>query len=152
MCILLDLCTCLAYGDAGLLQFDMYDWHAVDEEHKIAPTVACQRMWSVELRLFSYLIATAATGDLFAVVELEGHFLAEMSLVIGIVAFDGNGFTVDECIQLYRSTAGINLFDYLVHLSSGERVVAKTVDSTIVVKEDVGPVCNQVGLSLVLRM
>ena len=67
-----------------------------------------------------------------------------MSLVIGIVALDGNGFAVDEGVHLYRSTAGIDLFDYLVHLTVGERIVAKTVHPTVVVVEYVGPVFYQV--------
>ena len=127
----------------------MYDRHSVDKEHDVTPFVAGKRVGCLEHGLFGNLIAAAATCDLLAVIELQRHFLAKMSLVIGIVAFDGNGFAVDESVHLYRSTAGIYLFDYLVHLSSGERVVTKTVDSTIIVVEDVGPVFYQVGFRLV---
>ena len=94
----------------------MYDRHSVDEEHDVTPSVAGKRVGCVEHGLFGNLIAAAATCDLLAIIKLQRHFLAKMSLVIGIVALDGDGFAVDEGVQLYRSTAGIDLFDYLVGL------------------------------------
>ena len=127
----------------------MYDRHSVDEKHDVTPSVAGKRVGRVKHGLFGNLIAAAATCDLLSVIELQRHFLAEMSLVIGIITFDRDGFAVDEGVQLYRSTAGIDLFDYLVHLSSGERVVAKTIDSTVVVIKYVGPVFYQIGFRLV---
>ena len=136
----------LADGDAAALELDVDDGHAVDEQTQVAATVVqdlalCRVDW-----LLSYLVAALAGCDLLAIVDLQAHLLAQVERIVGVVARDGDGLSVDEPVERERGLERFYLFDDLCHLALGERTAIQAVDIRVVLEQNLRPVLNEVLL------
>ena len=74
-----------------------------------------------------------------------------MSHIIRIVADNGRVLTVDEGIELYRSTQRVHLLYELAFLALSKRIVTQSVNITVILKKNGRPVVNQLGFCLVLQ-
>ena len=117
--------------------------HTVNQQHKVASTVARQRVWRFEQRLLCYLVAALSLGNLHSVVYFQVYFPAKVLFVLLVVAPYADGFAVDEFIQPQGRAQVINLVDNLCHFALGEWVVAQSVNRAVVGIEDICPVLNQ---------
>lgn len=69
-----------------------------------------------------------------------------MKGIIGVVTRNGNGFTVDEPIKRQRGFERFNLLDYLLHLTLRERASVQAVYASVIVKQDLRPVIDEIPL------
>ena len=97
------------------------------------------------------LVAALPCGDLVAVVDLQAYFLAEVQPVRWIVAGDGDGFAIDETVELERGAQRGDLLHDLLHLAVRERHFIEPILAAIVLKEDLLPVRQQVPLARLLN-
>ena len=96
------------------------------------------------MRLPGDLVAAHAGGDLAAVVDLQADFLAQVQLIVRVVALDGHRLAIDEAVELHGRSQLDDLLEDLLHLPMGERATVQAVDLTVVLEEDVRPVVQQV--------
>ena len=134
----------LAHSNAALLELNMDDGHAVDEENEVAPSVAQDFGGALELRLPDDLVAALPRGYLPPIVDLEAHLLAEVEAVLRVVPGDGDGLAVDEAVQLEGRAERGDLLHDLLHLAICEGVVAQPVYAAVVVEEYGRPVLQKV--------
>ena len=134
MGIFLNLVACLAHRDAAFLELHMDDRHAVDQQHEISPAVAHKGRLSPEDGLLRDLIPALPGGDLLPVVDLQADLPAKVKGICRIVPLDGNGFAVDEAVELEGGAQGFDLFQDLHHLAVGEGRVVQPVDATVVLE------------------
>ena len=103
MRVFLYLIACLRDRDAARLQLDVYEGHPIDEQHDVAPPVVEARYLCFETRLLCYLVYAPSACNVASVVDIEAHFLPEMSFVCRVVAFNGDGTAVDEPVYFHWS-------------------------------------------------
>ena len=144
--VFLDLEGGLAHGHATALELDVDDGHAVDEQTQIAATVVQDLALRRVDWLLSYLVAALAGCDLLAIVDLQAHLFAQVKRVIGVVARDGDGLSVDEPVERERGLERFDLFVYLCHLALGERAAVQAVYVGIVLEQNLRPVVDEVLL------
>ena len=120
--------------------------HTVDQQHQIAAAVVQHFRFTGKNRLLHDLVAALPGGNLHAVVDFQADFLAEMCLVIGVIALDRNRFAVDKAVQLQRRAQFPNLLHNLLHFAIGQGIIAKAVYAAVIVKENVCPVADQILL------
>ena len=144
--VLFDLSGCLAYGHATAFEFDMDDRHAVDEQAQVSATVVQDLALRRIDRLLSYLVAALAGCDLLTIIDLQAHLLAQVKRIVGVVARDGDGLSVDEPVERERGLERFDLFDDLCHLALGERAAVQAVYVGVVLKQNLRPVVDEVLL------
>ena len=144
--VLLDLAGGLADGDAAALELDVDDGHAVDEQTQVAAAVVQDLALCRVDRLLGYLVAALAGCDLLAIVDLQAHLLAQVKRIVGVVARDGDGLSVDEPVERERGLERFYLFDDLCHLTLGERAAVQAVDVRVVLEQNLSPVVDEVLL------
>ena len=144
--VLLYLAGGLADGDAAALKLDVDDGHAVDEQTQVAATVVQDLALRRVDWLLSYLVAALAGCDLLAIVDFQAHLLAQVERIVGVVARDGDGLSVDEPVERERGLERFYLFDDLCHLALGERAAIQAVDIRVVLKQNLRPVLKEVLL------
>ena len=144
--VLLDLAGGLAHRHAAALELDVDDGHAVDEQTQVAAAVVQDLALRRVDRLLSYLVAALAGRDLLAIVDLQAHLLAQVKRIVGVVARDGDGLSVDEPVERERGLERFYLFDDLCHLALGERAAIQAVDIRVVLEQNLRPVLDEVLL------
>ena len=144
--VFFDLSGCLAYGHATALELDMDDRHAVDEQAQVSATVVQDLALRRIDRLLSYLVAALAGCDLLTIIDLQAHLLAQVKRIVGVVARDGDGLSVDEPVERERGLERFDLFDDLCHLALGERAAVQAVYVGVVLKQNLRPVVDEVLL------
>ena len=144
--IFLNLTSGLADGDAAALELDMDDRHAVDEQAQVSTAVVQDLVLRRIDRLLSYLVVTLAGCDLLTIVDLQAHLLAQVKRVVGVVARDGDGLSVDEPVECEWGLERFDLFDDLRHLALGERAAVQTVYVGVVLEQNLRPVVDEVLL------
>ena len=97
-------------------QFDMEQWHTIDQQHQIATTIACQWVCCPEMGLAHDLIAALPCTDFLWVEQLQIYFLAKVMNVLLIVAFDNDFLAINALIDLVGCMPLIHLIDDLLHL------------------------------------
>ena len=112
----------------------MDDRHAVDQQHEISPAVAHKGRLGSEDRLLRDLIPALPGGDLLPVVDLQADLPTKVEGVRRIVPLDGDGFAVDEAIELEGRAQGFDLLQNLLHLAGGEGRVIQSVDAPVVLE------------------
>ena len=87
----------------------------------------------------------ALSGTDFACIEdLQIDFLAVIVCIGRVVAFDAYLSAINKHIHSVWAVAQIHLIDDLAHLACGKRIIAQFIDVPVVVKENLGPVLNQI--------
>ena len=127
----------------------MDDGHAIDQEHQVATAVIQHRRTTSEDWLLDNLVTALTSCDFMTVIYFEADFFVKMEVVIGIITFDGYSLTIYEAVQTYRSAEFTNLVQNLVHLCPGEGRVIQSIDASVVFKQDICPVLNQILLGRV---
>ena len=74
-----------------------------------------------------------------------------MQFICGIVAFDSNGFTIDKTVEFQRRAQTGNLVKNLLHFAIGQRNIIQPVHITVVFKEDLFPVLDQLFFRFVTQ-
>ena len=69
-----------------------------------------------------------------------------MERIVGVVARDGDGLSIDEPVERERGLERFYLFDDLCHLALGERAAIQAVDIRVVLKQNLRPVLKEVLL------
>ena len=144
--IFLNLTSGLADGDAAALELDMDDRHAVDEQAQVSTAVVQDLVLRRIDRLLSYLVATLAGCDLLTIIDLQAHLLTQVKRVVGVVARDGDGLSVDEPVECEWGLERFDLFDDLRHLALGERAAVQAVYVGVVLEQNLRPVVDEVLL------
>ena len=129
-----DLIGGLAYGDAAFLQFDMDDRHAVDKQANVSPAIVQHLIFSWINRLSCDLVPALPGGDFLTIIDFQADLLAVMSLILGIITFNGYGFTVNEGIQRQWRAQCFDLFEDLRHLAFGKALPIQSIDAFVVVE------------------
>ncbi|MNH40139.1 hypothetical protein D3C79_1014130 [compost metagenome] len=78
------------------------------------------------------------------VVDLQAHLFAEVQRVGRVVPCDGHSLAVDETVEPQRRAQGDDLLHHLLHLAVGQRHFVQPIFATVVLEEDLLPVCEQV--------
>ena len=149
--VLANLTDGLRYRHTALLQLDMEQGHAVDEQHEIAPPVVAQLRLRGEHRLLRDLVPALPASDLVAMEYLKGHFLADMQVVVGVVPLDDNLFTVDQLVNGHRRALLPDLFDDLLHLGRRQGRAVQAIAMLVVLEEDGRPVVQQLLLGRIFQ-
>ena len=118
--------------------------HTIDEQHHIASSVTAQRVRSLETRLAGNLVAALPSTDFSCIKNLQINFLAVIVGIGRVVAFDAYLSAIDKHIHGVWTVAQIHLIEDLAHLTCGKRIITQFIDVSVVVKENLGPVLNQV--------
>ena len=139
-----DLIGGLAYGDAAFLQFDVDDRHAVDKQANISPAIVQHLVFRRIHRLSCDLVPALPRCYFLTIVDFQADFLTVMSLILGIITFNGYGFTVNEGIQRQWCAQCFDLFEDLRHLAFGKALPIQSIDAFVVVEQDVGPIADKV--------
>ena len=143
-CVFLNLEACLAYRNIRVLQLNMNNRHAVDQEKQIPSSLTLDIRVNRELRLVYDLIAAFAGSDFLSVVNLERNLFPEMRLIVFVIAFDNDAAAIDEAIQLHRGPERFDLLQDLSHFAFSQRVVVKPVNLPVVLEKNVRPVFDQI--------
>ena len=69
-----------------------------------------------------------------------------MKHIVGVVARDGDGLSVDEPVERERGLERFDLFDDLCHLALGERAAVQAVYVGVVLEQNLRPVIDEVLL------
>ena len=146
-----DLIGGLAYGNATFLQFYMNDRHAVDKKANISPAIVQHLVFSWINRLSCDLVAALPRCDFLPIVDLQADFLTVMSLILGIITFDGYSFTVNEGIQRQWCAQCFDLFEDLRHLTFGKALPIQSIDAFVIVEQDTGPIVDKVLFSWIFQ-
>ena len=149
--ILFNLIAGLTDGNAALFQLDVNYRHPVNQKHQVAPAVAQQFRFAGEPGLPDNLIAALAGGDLPAVIDFQGNFLAEVLGILRVVPDDRNAFPVDKAVKLQRCPQGSDLFKNLLHLAFGQRIVVQPVNAPVVLEKDVRPILDKLLLCIMMQ-
>ena len=129
-----DLIGGLAYGDAAFLQFDMDDRHAVDKQANISSTIVQHLAFRRINRLSCDLVPALPRCYFLPIVDLQADFLTVMSLVLGIITFNGHGLAVNEGVQRQWRAQCFDLFEDLRHLTLGKALPVQAIDAFVVVE------------------
>ena len=149
--IFANLADGLRYWHTALLQLDVEQGHAIDEQHKVAAAVVAQLRLRRKHRLLGYLVAALSPGDLVAVENLEGHLLTDVQPIVDIIPRDDDLFAVDQLVNGHRRALRPDLLDDLLHLSGRQRRAVQTVAVLVVLEENGRPVPHQLLLGRVLQ-
>ena len=141
--VFFDLSGCLAYGHATAFEFDMDDRHAVNEQAQVSATVVQNLVLRRIDRLLSYLVAALAGCNLLTIIDLQAYLLAQVKRIVGVVARDGDGLSVDESVERERGLECFDLFDDLCHLALGERAAVQAVYVGVVLEQNLRPVVDE---------
>ena len=146
-----DLIGGLAYGDAAFLQFDMDDRHAVDKQANVSPAIVQHLVFRRVHRLSCDLVPALPRCYFLPIVDFQADFLAEMCRICWIITFDGHGLAVDEGVQRQWCAQCFDLFEDLRHLTFGKALPIQSIDTFVVVEQDVGPVIDEILFSRVFQ-
>ena len=146
MRILFNLIDRLLHRYARALQLNVKDRHAVDQKHQIPAAVLQHLLMPWEQRLLHNLIAALPGSNFHAVINFQADLLAVVKFISRIFTDQRYCLAIDKTIQGERCAQCPDLLQELVHLLRNKRAVIQTVDITIVLKENVGPVLDQILL------
>ena len=149
--VFFNLVASLFDGNTALFQFHVNDRHTIDEQHQIAAAVIQNFGLGGELWLLCNLVAAESGCNFQTVIDFQGHFFAEIQLIVRIVTLDKHTFAVDKFIQLHRRFRVHDLFHDLLHLAIRQRIIVQSVNATVVFKKDVRPVLDQLLFGVVLQ-
>ena len=138
-------------GNTALFQFHVNDRHTIDEQHQIAAAVIQNLGLGGELWLLCDLVAAESGCNFQSVIDFQGHFFAEIQLIVRIVTLDKHTFAVDKFIQLHRRFRIHDLFHDLLHLAIRQRIIVQSVNAAVVLKKDVRPVLDQLLFGVVFQ-
>ena len=124
----------------------MDDRHTVDEQAQVSTAVVQDLVLRRIDRLLSYLVATLAGCDLLTIIDLQAHLLTQVKRVVGVVARDGDGLSVDEPVECKWGLERFDLFDDLRHLALGDRAAVQAVYVGVVLEQNLRPVVDEVLL------
>ena len=108
--VFFNLVASLFDGNTALFQFHVNDRHTIDEQHQIAAAVIQNFGLGGELWLLCNLVAAESGCNFQTVIDFQGHFFAEIQLIVRIVTLDEHTFAVDKFIQLHRRFRVHDLF------------------------------------------
>lgn len=91
------------------------------------------------------------SGDLQAVINLQGNLPAKMLRIPRIVPKDRNGLSVDKAVKLQRHAQTGDLPQSLLHLALSQRIVVQPVNAAVVLEKDVRPVPDELLLRRVAQ-
>jgi len=138
-------------GNTALFQFHVNDRHTIDEQHQIAAAVIQNFGLGGKLWLLCDLVAAKSGCNFQTIIDFQGHFFAEIQLIVRIVTLDKHTFAVDKFIQLHRRFRVHDLFHDLLHLAIRQRIIVQSVNATVVFKKDVRPVLDQLLFGVVFQ-
>ena len=72
-----------------------------------------------------------------------------MQRVGRVIPLNGHSFTIDKAIQLQRCAKPGYLVENLLHFSISQRDIIQTVNITVIFKEDLFPVPDQIFLGFI---
>ncbi len=141
----------LAHRHTAALELDVDHGHAVDEQAHIAAAAVEQLALGAIPRLLGNLITALTCSDLVSVIYLQAHLFAQVCLVIGVVALDGDRLPVDEGVERKRGLEHFDLLDDLRHLARSKRATVEAILADIVLVQDVRPILDEVVLGGILQ-
>ena len=94
--IFLDLGRGLIYGGSAFFEFDMDDWHSIDQKKKISPPIRQNFILFVKFWLFDDLINTGSSSDFLSIIDVKSDFLPTIERVVRIVPSNRNRYCIDK--------------------------------------------------------
>ena len=74
-----------------------------------------------------------------------------MRYIIRVVPLDRDAAAVDKAIEAQRCAQSRDLFDDLLHLSVRQWEIVQTVNAAIILKQNIGPVADQLRFAVVFQ-
>jgi hypothetical protein len=94
--IFLDLGRGLIYGDSALFEFDMNDWHSIDQKKNVSPPIRQNFIFLFKFWLFDDLINTRSSGDFLSIIDVKSDFLATVERVVRVVPSNRDRHRIDK--------------------------------------------------------
>ena len=94
--IFLDLGRGLIDGDSAFFEFDMNDWHSIDQKKNVSPPIRQNFILFVKFWLFDDLINTWSSGDFFSIIDVKSDFLPTIERVVRVVSSNRDRHRIDK--------------------------------------------------------
>ena len=120
--------------------------HAINQQHDVTTTVACQRISGPKAWLTHNLVAALAGTDFPGIKDFQVYLLATVAGVKRIITLDAHILSVYQLVDHIGAATQVHLINDLLHLGRGQRIIAQQSTITVVVKDDAGPIADQVFL------
>ena len=94
--IFLDLGRGLIDGDSAFFEFDMNDWHSIDQKKNVSPSIRQDFILFVKFWLFDDLINAGSSGDFLSIIDVKSDFLPTIERVVRVVPSNRNRHRIDK--------------------------------------------------------
>jgi hypothetical protein len=94
--IFLDLGRGLIDGDSAFFEFDMNDWHSIDQKKNVSPPIRQNFILFVKFWLFDDLINAGSSGDFFSIIDMKSDFFPIVERVVRVVSSNRDRHRIDK--------------------------------------------------------